>query len=63
MNIFRVGFRMERLSPNSLTGALDDSYLGNLTSVSDVGSAFGGDWAYLVIGGESYHRYGSSCCA
>jgi endoglucanase len=34
MNIFRVAFLMERLAPNSLTGALDDFYLGNLTSVS-----------------------------
>ncbi|KAK4922266.1 hypothetical protein LTR66_016616, partial [Elasticomyces elasticus] len=54
MNIFRVGFRMERLSPNSLTGALDDSYLGNLTSVVKAITDMG---AHAVLNPHNYGRY------
>lgn len=34
VNHFRINFLMERLTPNSLTGAFDRNYLGNLTDVS-----------------------------
>lgn len=34
VNHFRINFLMERLTPNSLTGAFDRLYLGNLTEVS-----------------------------
>ena len=55
---------MERLAPNSLTGALDDSYLGNLTSVSDgVYECAKKSNANLTTGGQSYHRCRSSCRA
>lgn len=32
-NIFRIQFKMERLTPE-ITGSFDDAYLKNLTSVS-----------------------------
>ncbi|KAE8413985.1 glycoside hydrolase superfamily [Aspergillus pseudocaelatus] len=34
MNIFRIQFKMERLVPDSMTGAYDEAYLQNLTTVS-----------------------------
>lgn len=33
MNIFRVQFLMERLTPNGMTGSFDSDYLKNLTTV------------------------------
>lgn len=39
MNMFRVNFLMERLTPNSLTGPFDPFYLGNLTAVSTTTTA------------------------
>jgi endoglucanase len=33
MNIFRVQFLMERLTPNGMTGSFDSAYLKNLTTV------------------------------
>lgn len=34
MNIFRVQFKMERLTPDGMTGAYNEDYLANLTAVS-----------------------------
>jgi endoglucanase len=36
MNIFRVQFLMERLTPNGMTGSFDSDYLKNLTTVRDI---------------------------
>jgi endoglucanase len=33
MNTFRVGFRMERVTPNGITGAIDEDYIKGLESV------------------------------
>ena len=33
MNIFRVQFLMERLTPNGMTGSFDSAYLKNMTRV------------------------------
>ncbi|CAG8898123.1 unnamed protein product [Penicillium egyptiacum] len=54
MNIFRVAFRMERLVPNSMTGAFDAAYLSNLTAtvkaITDAGS-------HAVLDPHNYGRY------
>ena len=36
MNIFRVNWKMERLFPESLTGDMDETYLGDLREVRGI---------------------------
>jgi hypothetical protein len=36
MNTFRIGFLMERLVPDTLTGSIDEAYFSGLESVSHV---------------------------
>lgn len=33
MNTFRVGFRMERVTPSGITGSIDEAYLKGLENV------------------------------
>ncbi|KAF4981706.1 hypothetical protein FZEAL_2508 [Fusarium zealandicum] len=51
-NTFRVQFRMERLTPSSMTGAYNNAYLKNLTDVVNHITKSGG-WAVL-----DPHNYG-----
>ncbi|KAK3362349.1 putative cellulase precursor [Lasiosphaeria hispida] len=53
-NIFRVGFSLERLVPNTLTSAFDAGYLKNLTaSVNYITNA----GAHVILDPHNYGRY------
>ncbi|KAJ4365026.1 hypothetical protein N0V83_008642 [Neocucurbitaria cava] len=54
MNMFRLNFLMERLTPNSLTGAFDPLYLGNLTQQVNHITQKG---AYAMIQPHNYGRF------
>ncbi|ORY03921.1 glycoside hydrolase superfamily [Clohesyomyces aquaticus] len=54
MNMFRLNFLMERLTPNSLTGAFDPLYLGNLTQQVNYITSKG---AYAMIQPHNYGRF------
>ncbi|KAE8167804.1 putative endo-beta-1,4-glucanase B [Aspergillus tamarii] len=54
MNIFRIGFLMERLVLGSVTGSFDDEYLHNLTTIVDHVTSAG---AYAVLDPHNYGRY------
>ncbi|EIM86988.1 uncharacterized protein STEHIDRAFT_182867 [Stereum hirsutum FP-91666 SS1] len=58
-NTFRVPFLMERMAPPStgITGAFDDAYLANLTSIVNYITDAG---AYAVIEPHNYMRYDSA---
>ncbi|PNH38467.1 hypothetical protein VD0004_g8360 [Verticillium dahliae] len=53
-NTFRVQYKMERLAPNGITGALDAAYLRNLTEVVNFITGRGG---YAVIDPHNYGRF------
>ncbi|KAL1612325.1 hypothetical protein SLS60_000551 [Paraconiothyrium brasiliense] len=57
MNMFRLNFAMERLTPNSLTGAFDQYYLGNLTEQVNHITQKG---AYAMIQPHNYGRFYSN---
>jgi endoglucanase len=54
MNMFRINFLMERLTPNSLTGAFDSNYLGNLTAAVKYITSKG---SYAMIQPHNYGRF------
>lgn len=54
MNMFRLNFLMERLTPNSLTGAFDPLYLGNLTQQIDYITSKG---KYAMVQPHNYGRF------
>lgn len=54
VNHFRLNFLMERLTPNSLTGALDPLYLGNLTQQINY---ITGKGAYAMVQPHNYGRF------
>jgi len=54
MNMFRLNFLMERLTPNSLTGAFDPLYLGNLTEQVNHITSKG---SYAMIQPHNYGRF------
>ncbi|KAM5343206.1 hypothetical protein ACJ41O_014172 [Fusarium nematophilum] len=57
MNTFRVGFRMERMTPDGITGAIDEDYFSGLETVvkhiTDKGS-------YAVLDPHNYGRFDGS---
>ncbi|KAF2441569.1 glycoside hydrolase family 5 protein [Karstenula rhodostoma CBS 690.94] len=57
MNMFRLNFGMERLTPNTLTGAFDQYYLGNLTEQVNYITKKG---AYAMIQPHNYGRFYSN---
>ncbi|OKP14781.1 hypothetical protein PENSUB_5845 [Penicillium subrubescens] len=54
MNIFRVQFLMERLTPNGMTGSFDSDYLKNLTTVVNYITQAG---AHAVLDPHNYGRF------
>lgn len=54
MNIFRIALMMERLVPNSMTGALDAAYLADLKKIV---SYITGKGAYAIIDPHNFARY------
>lgn len=54
MNLIRLNFLMERLTPNSLTGAFDKAYLGNLTQQINHITSKG---AYAMVQPHNYGRF------
>ncbi|OAL47104.1 endoglucanase precursor [Pyrenochaeta sp. DS3sAY3a] len=54
MNMFRLNFLMERLTPNSLTGKFDPLYLGNLTQQINYITSKG---AYAMVQPHNYGRF------
>ncbi|CEJ55762.1 Putative Endo-beta-1,4-glucanase B [Penicillium brasilianum] len=54
MNIFRVQFLMERLTPSGMTGSFDSDYLKNLTTVVNYITEAG---AHAVIDPHNYGRF------
>ncbi|KAH8730308.1 glycoside hydrolase superfamily [Phaeosphaeriaceae sp. PMI808] len=54
MNMFRLNFLMERLTPNSLTGAFDPLYLGNLTQQINYITSKG---KYAMVQPHNYGRF------
>jgi endoglucanase len=54
MNFFRVPFLWERLSPNGMTGAFDQTYLADLTSLVNHITGKGG---FVAIEPHNYFRY------
>ncbi|KAF2204236.1 glycoside hydrolase [Delitschia confertaspora ATCC 74209] len=54
MNLFRVNFLMERLTPSGLTGSFDPLYLGNLTQQVNYITSKG---AYAMIQPHNYGRF------
>lgn len=54
MNVFRINILMERLIPTSMTGSLDEAYLGNLTETVNYITNKG---AYAMIVPHNYGRY------
>ncbi|KAF2118002.1 glycoside hydrolase superfamily [Lophiotrema nucula] len=54
VNVFRLNFLMERLTPGSLTGSLDPLYLGNLTQQVNY---ITGKGAYAMIQPHNYGRF------
>ncbi|KAL5120593.1 hypothetical protein ACEQ8H_001612 [Pleosporales sp. CAS-2024a] len=57
MNMFRLNFLMERLTPNSLTGAFDPLYLGNLTQQINY---ITGKGKYAMVQPHNYGRFYSN---
>ncbi|RDL38160.1 uncharacterized protein BP5553_05593 [Venustampulla echinocandica] len=56
-NIFRIPFLMERLVPNSLTGAVDSAYLNDLKATV---SHITGKGGYAAICAQNFGRYRGS---
>ncbi|KAF2261470.1 glycoside hydrolase [Lojkania enalia] len=54
MNMFRLNFLMERLTPNTLTGPFDKLYMGNLTEQVNYITSKG---AYAMIQPHNYGRF------
>jgi len=54
MNMFRLNFLMERLTPNTITGSFDNAYLGNLTQQVNY---ITGKGAYAMIQPHNYGRF------
>ncbi|USP76691.1 glycoside hydrolase family 5 protein [Curvularia clavata] len=54
MNLFRINFLMERLTPSGLTGSLDPYYSGNLTELVHYVTSKG---AYAMIQPHNYGRF------
>jgi endoglucanase len=54
MNMFRLNFLMERLTPNKLTAPLDPLYLGNLTEQINHITSKG---AYAMVQPHNYGRF------
>ncbi|KAF2833809.1 endoglucanase precursor [Ophiobolus disseminans] len=54
MNMFRLNFLMERLTPKTLTGAFDPAYLGNLTEQVKY---ITGKGKYAMIQPHNYGRF------
>ncbi|EOA92232.1 glycoside hydrolase family 5 protein [Exserohilum turcica Et28A] len=54
MNMFRINFLMERLTPGSLTGSFDANYLSNLTAQVNHVTSKG---AYAMIQPHNYGRF------
>ncbi|KAH7389443.1 glycoside hydrolase superfamily [Phaeosphaeria sp. MPI-PUGE-AT-0046c] len=54
MNMFRLNFLMERLTPNKLTAPLDPLYLGNLTEQINYITSKG---AYAMVQPHNYGRF------
>ncbi|KAH7125658.1 glycoside hydrolase superfamily [Dendryphion nanum] len=54
MNMFRLNFLMERLTPNKLDGAFDKNYLGNLTQQVNYITSKG---SYAMIQPHNYGRF------
>lgn len=52
-NIFRVPFKMERLTPSGLTGSFDSAYLADLTSTINY---ITGKGAYAIVDPHKYGR-------
>jgi endoglucanase len=60
MNMFRINFLMERVTPGSLTGTFDRLYVGNLTDVS----ANCTKWLFLLTvdkASQLHYREGRIC--
>ncbi|PWY68681.1 cellulase-domain-containing protein [Aspergillus heteromorphus CBS 117.55] len=57
MNIFRIPFLMERLTPDSLTGSFASTYLADLKSTVEYVTGTG---AYAVLDPHNYGRYDGS---
>ncbi|KAK3393416.1 glycoside hydrolase family 5 protein [Podospora didyma] len=53
-NMFRVAFSMERLTPNTLTGAFDAAYLKNLTATVNYITNAG---AYAILDPHNFGRF------
>ncbi|KAM0548159.1 hypothetical protein ACHAPJ_010080 [Fusarium lateritium] len=54
MNTFRVGFRMERITPDGITGAIDETYFKGL---EDVVKHITGKGSYAVLDPHNYGRF------
>ncbi|OGM40473.1 endo-beta-1 [Aspergillus bombycis] len=54
MNIFRIQFKMERLVPDSMTGAYDEAYLTNLTTVVNAVTDAG---VHAILDPHNYGRF------
>ncbi|KAG2419241.1 endoglucanase 3 precursor [Aspergillus terreus] len=54
MNIFRVQFKMERLTPDGMTGAYNEDYLANLTATVDAVNQAG---AHAILDPHNYGRF------
>ncbi|KAF5027429.1 hypothetical protein F66182_449 [Fusarium sp. NRRL 66182] len=54
MNTFRVGFRMERMTPNGITGAIDETYFSGLEETVKHITSKG---AYAVVNPHNYGRF------
>ncbi|KAF2142677.1 glycoside hydrolase family 5 protein [Aplosporella prunicola CBS 121167] len=54
LNMFRINFAMERLTPNSLNGTIDTNYMGNLTSNIEYITSKG---AWAMIQPHNYGRF------
>ncbi|KAB8268533.1 glycoside hydrolase superfamily [Aspergillus minisclerotigenes] len=54
MNIFRIQFKMERLVPDSMTGAYDEAYLQNLTTVVNAVTDAG---VHAILDPHNYGRF------
>ncbi|KAL2684590.1 hypothetical protein Neosp_005668 [[Neocosmospora] mangrovei] len=57
MNTFRVGFRMERITPDGITGSIDEDYFKGLQSVVN---HITGQGAYAVLDPHNYGRFAGS---
>lgn len=57
VNLFRLNFLMERVTPSGLTGALDKYYVGNLTEQVNYITSKG---AYAMVQPHNYGRFKSN---